>query len=206
MPRAARAAPPGHTAQPRRGLYLHAAMGPDVMGGKVSYGGTVSLAGSPRPYSYQAHFSGVGANVKLAAGWAFIDGLAIAAEVRDVLQMTGSAKLPHTTLSYLSLQSLGGLVDYYPYPAGPFHVALGLAYARDEYASEEEARLSPGEIVVHADDMNGVLGHASVGYEWRAKTGFQVGPLLDVRVTRLASKEGRTNARGASLMISAGWL
>lgn len=191
---------------PRRGLYLRAAMGPDVMSGNVSYGGTIALAGPARPYSYQAGFGGAGADVHLALGWAPIDGLAIGVEVRDILQMTGSAKFAHATLSYLSLQSVGGLVDYYPYPAGPIHVNLGLAYAQTEYASEEEANLSPGTIVVHADDMTGVLGHTGVGYEWRAKTGFQFGPLLDFWITRLSSNYGRTNARGASLLIEAGWM
>ncbi len=205
IPRAARAAPPGDTS-PRRGLYLHAAMGPDVMGGKVSYSGQVGVAEPSRVYSYQAGFSGVGAEVDLAAGWAPLDGLAIALEGRGILQMTGEAKFAHSTLSYLSLQSYGGLVDYYPFPTGPIHVELGAGYAINEYESEEDTNLAPGTIVVHSDDMTGVLGHTGVGYEWRAKTGFQVGPLLDVWVTRLASKEGRTTARGLTLMISAGWM
>lgn len=205
IPRAASAAPPT-SAGPRRGLFLRAAMGPDLMSGKVSFSSTIDVPGPARVYSYEAGFSGLGAEVDLAAGWAPLDGLAVALEGRGILQMTGSAKLPHTTLSNLSLQTFGGLVEYYPFARGPLHVDFGAGYARTEYVSEEEANLSPGTIVVHADDMTGVLAHTGVGYDWRAKTGFQVGPVLDVWVTRLTSDEGRTTARGVSLLISAGWL
>jgi len=191
---------------PRKGLFLRAAIGPDVMSGKVSFSTTTAVSGTPTLYSYEAGFNGVGADVDLAAGWAPLDGLAIAVEGRAILQMTGSAKLPHTTLSYLSLQSLGGLVQYYPFSTGPVHVDFGAGYARTEYASEEHAVLSPRTIALHADDMSGLLAHAGIGYDWRARTGFQVGPLLDVWETRLSSNDGRTTARGVSLLISAGWL
>lgn len=205
LARAASAAPPD-SPRPRKGLYLHAAMGPALIGGNVSYSGQMKTGGISREYSYADGFSGLGADVNLAAGWAPLDGLAIALEGRAILQVTGSARLPHATLSYLSLQSLGGLVDYYPAPTGPFHVDLGAAYAQSEYASVEDAVLVPGSVVVHADDMSGVLGHAGVGYDWRAKTGFQFGPVLDVWTTRLTSAEGRTSVQGVSLTISAGWM
>jgi hypothetical protein len=205
IPRVASAAPP-KSAGPRKGLYLRAGIGPDVMSGKVSYSASSAVGGTASKYVYEAGFNGAGADVDLAAGWAPLDGLAIALEGRAILQMTGSAKLPHTTLSYLSLQSLGGLVQYYPFPRGPVHVDFGAGYARTEYASEEDAVLSPRTIVVHADDMSGVLAHAGVGYDWRARMGFQVGPVLDAWETRLSSKEGRTTARGVSLLIAAGWL
>ena len=192
--------------EPRRGVYAALALGPAFAAGTASYSGsTLPGYGAPRPVSASDGFTGVGPDVRVALGYAPVDGLAIAPELRGFFIALRGARFPYSSLDIFPLWSIGGAVDWYPEPAGPVHVVLGAGYAKSTL-------MGSGEDIGAADNItvdwhvSGPIVHAAVGYTKRAGATFGYGPLLDVTALRLTSTDARASAACITLALGLSWL
>lgn len=171
---------------PRTGWYVSASM--DV-------GGGVSRESAGRASN---SYASLGLGLDGAIGYAPVDGLALAGEARLLLQ------------GDVVSRTLGGLADWYPEPAGPWHVELGFGQfagtALRAYSQNVAGGSTAGD-PIQLSGVSGVLGHAGVGYAFRAAPDVAFSPVFDVyRVRATNARDASYDAYGASIELTLTWL
>lgn len=181
--------------EPRRGLYLRAALG---LG--------------PRIDSYHDDFddsenslSGWGAALDIAAGWAVLPGFVVGGGLfldwasSPTYKITIGDASEETTFSHARLTSIGPFVDWYPKRATlGLHVEGGLGLGLLGYRGD----LGNDHISRSASGFTFFLGG---GYEWRIAGAFAIGALLRLTGAVLANDTETHGMFSPSLLVSFTW-
>jgi hypothetical protein len=180
-------------------MYVSSGAGPAIGAANASAG------------AESATVAGGGVSLHAAAGYAAVDGLATAAEVRAILH-NGVAQFNQVESDFdIGIASIGALVDWYPRPLGPVHLQLGFGrmsaakYGLTSGGAETKSA-TPSSNLGTFSDMHGPLGHVGVGWAWRARDGVAFTPVFDLYRGRATNDEASLDVYGCSLELMLTWL
>jgi len=179
---------------PRRGLYSALALGPAFVAGEVDYASDAT--------SFHESFAGGGGDLHFAMGYAPVDGFAIA--VGGGTSITDAeVRVPRGSRDVFSAWTAGALIDWYPHASGATHIELGLGYCVSTFLAG--GRDSGGQASQPGLGGDGAFGRAGVGYVFRSRTGFGIGPLLAVSMLRTRNSAAHTRASSVALLLQLSW-
>ena len=144
-------------------------------------------------------FAAGGASLRFGAGYAPLDGLALAVGI-DASVAGGEVIRSDGTDSGLGAWSIGPLVDWYPNAQGPLHVDLAVGYAVAGFMSGSRNGGGGGGTSDGGLGGAGIGGHTGVGYTFRSG-GVGLGPMLSVSALHTENSHATLNAFGAALLI-----
>ncbi len=187
--------PPYYVPHPyiaRDGLYVRLALGVSSLQSTLS-SPVVRLPTGARVGTANDKLTGTGFGVEAAIGGSIRPGLALAFEFGgyDLASPTSSQRLSRPDA--LSFSHVGALLDWFPDPRGGFHVqgGVGLASMTFDDSTTYAFDLAPGQTVDATeapDTLQGLTGHAGVGYEWWAARDWSMGILFRVDGAKLTGQ------------------
>ena len=191
--RFADAAPTAFAPEARTGAYARGAVGMAYGGWRISSGRFSGLAW------------GEAVQGSAAVGWAFIDGLAFAAEARGFFQ--GGSASAGWTWSAPEVLVVGGVVDYFPHPTGSLHVELGFGAMRGQLSGPDITELVSDNTrgVDEFERLSGVFAHGGVGWAWPLSGKLQLGPAFGLYRGRASNGGANFDLYGGSLELALTW-
>jgi hypothetical protein len=192
------AVPAGHAREPRRGLYLRAAvgLGPRADAFTIEDNDTTMYDGS---------LSGWGPALDLAAGWAVLPGFVVGGGLfldwasRPSFSADWNGVTYESTFDHLRLTSFGPFVDWYPKRLTlGLHVEGGLGVGALGYVGDVPRQRKD-------DTALGFTFFLGAGYEWRIAGAFAIGALLRFTGSVLSHDTESHAMFSPSLLVSFTW-